>query len=119
MSTFSDFLNEHGVKPADIAARSAAIETLTTDDRARRVKRAAARRVKKSYDESSAEKPERLGRGVTVRTIDQAVSGAPIPRTGRKKILRAVNSIMTSQKKDAVELAHLFGDVGPRTGKKK
>ncbi len=119
MSQFSDFLSENGFSNADVVARSKAIETLSTKERAVMVQRANARRTKKSYEEAEAGKPAALGRGVSERTIKLASEGTPVTRTARKKILRAVNSLLASAKKDAVETKILFADVKSRNDVKK
>lgn len=115
----SDFLNEHGLKPEDLAARSKALETMNSKDRELAVKRAAARRAKKSYEEESLGKPGSLGYGVSQRILGHALEGHPITRVSRKKIARAVNSLLKSAGKDEVEWRQLFADVPSRKGKKK
>ncbi len=115
----SDFLNENGVKPEDLAARSKALETLDSGDRVLRNKRTAARRLKKTYEESDAKKPGSLGRGVTLRVINFALEGQPITRLNRKKIARAVNSLLKSSKKEEIDWRKLFTDTPSRKGKKK
>jgi hypothetical protein len=119
MSMLSDFLNENGVKPEDVVARSKALESLNTQDRALRTKREDARRLKKTYAETEATKPGSLGRGVTMRTMKTALAGGPITRLNRKKIARAVSSLMKSAKKDEIEWRKLFQDTPSRKGKKK
>ena len=119
MSQFSDFLQENGIKAEDVVATSAAIEKLTVADRDLLVKRRDARREKKSYAELELGKPSRSGRGVSPDTTRRATDGSPIPRTARKKLLRAVNARLASAKKDAVDAAALFGEVAAKTGKKK
>ncbi len=118
MANLSDILNEHGIKAADLEARSHALEAHGVEDRAALVKRQDARRNKKSYADAGAAKPAHLGRGVSVRTIEAALAGHPIPRVGRKKIFSALNSLLTSQKKGALEFKAVFGDVPSRKGKK-
>jgi hypothetical protein len=115
----SDFLNENGVKPEDVVARSTALETLNTSDRALRNKRREARRLKKTYAETEATKPGSLGRGITMRTMTSALEGQPVTRLNRKKIARAVSSLLKSAKKDEVEWRKLFTDTPSRKGKKK
>ncbi len=117
MSMFSDFLSEHSLSADDVVKRSKAIETLSTADRALLVKRSDARREKKSYDELKLDKPKAYGSGVTDRTMKQAVEGQPIPRISRKKITRAVNSLLVSAKKSEVEWRALFADAPARKGK--
>lgn len=119
MSMLSDFLNEQGLEPKDVAARSKALETLNSKDRALAVKRAAARRAKKSYEEENLSKPTSLGYGVSERILGHALEGHPITRINRKKIARAVNSLLKSSGKDEVEWRQLFADVPSRKGKKK
>jgi hypothetical protein len=119
MSMLSEFLNENGVKAEDVVARSKALETLNTKDRALRNKRDAARRAKKTYAETEAAKPASLGRGVTMRTVKTALEGKPVTRLNRKKIVRAVNSLLKSAKRDDVEWRKLFTDTPSRKGKKK
>jgi hypothetical protein len=115
----SDYLKENGLKPEDVVARSKALETLNTKDRALRIKRNAARAAKKTYQEVEAAKPASLGRGITMRTMKTALAGQPITRLNRKKIARAVSSLMKSAKKDEVEWRKLFNDSPSRKGKKK
>lgn len=118
MSNLSEFLSENSFSIEQVADRSTALETLTTADRDRRVARETARREKKKYDEAGAEKPARYGRGVSVRTMKLAADGQPVTRLSRKKITRAVNSLLESAKKEPVEWRVLFADVGSRKGKK-
>lgn len=119
MSIFSDFLNENDLTVDQVVARSKALETLSTADRDKRVARETARREKKSYEDAKADKPGAYGRGVSLRTVKLAIDGQPVTRTSRKKIVRAVSSLLQSQKKDAVEWRVLFNDVGARKGKSK
>lgn len=119
MSNLTDFLNENDIKPEAVVAQSDAMESYSTEDRAKNVVRAGARRSKKSYEDASAPKVGKYGRGVTMRTVKEALSGAPVSRIGRKKITRAVNAILTTKKKDPVEPAALFGESTVRKGKTK
>lgn len=119
MSNLSEFLQENEIEPEAIVARSQALEARTSDERDLGVKRAAARRAKKRYEELSLEKPASLGRGVSLRTLNDALEGRKIPRLGRRKITRAVNAILVSNSKDEVDFRALFADVGSRKGKSK
>lgn len=119
MSILSDFMNENQITAEQVVDRSKAIETLSNADRLKRVARETARRDKKSYADAGVEKPAALGRGVSMRTMKIAIEGQPVTRTNRKKIVRAVSSLLLSQKKDAVEWRVLFNDVGARKGKSK
>lgn len=119
MSNLADFLKENDITAEQVVDRSKALEKLSQADRERRVARETARRNKKSYDDAGADKPEALGRGVSIRTVKIALDGNPITRSNRKKIVRAVGSLLQSQKKEPVEWRVLFSDVGPRKPKSK
>lgn len=119
MSNLSDFLEENEITPEAVVARSKSLESRSSDERELGVKREAARRAKKAYQELSLDKPQSLGRGVSMRTISDALEGRKIPRLGRKKITRAVNAILTAKGNDEVDFRALFADVGARKGKSK
>lgn len=119
MSNLSEFLEENDIAPESVVARSQSLESRDTASRVLGVKRADARRAKKTYEELSLEKPAALGRGVSLRTLREAIEGRKIPRLGRRKITRAVNALLTAKSKDEVDFRVLFGDVGSRKGKSK
>ena len=117
MSMFSDFLQENGLNAESLTARSTALEALTVEQRDRYVARTDARREKKAYDAANAEKPTAYSRGVSENTVKRASEGQPLPRIVRKKLVRAVNSLLTSQKKDAIDWRALFADTTAKKGK--
>lgn len=119
MSMLADLLNERGISKEELVARSRALESHTLEERAVTIRRADARRNKKPYAELKLDKPKALGRGVSPGLVGRALAGQKIPRVTRKKILRAVNSILVSKKSAAVEVRQVFGDVGSRKGKSK
>ncbi len=119
MSMLSDFLNENGFSADDVVARSAGLESIAAADRARADARHVAREKKKSYEELKLEKPGAYGRGISMRSLRAALAGDALPRIPRKKITRAVNSLLASGKKDPVETRQLFGDAPSRKPKKK
>lgn len=119
MSMLADFLKEHGISTEELIDRSDALEARGIADRALLQGRARARREKKAYAELELEKPRGLGRAVSRPAIDRALAGKPMPRLVRKKITRAVNSVLASKKQEAVETRKLFGDVPSRKGAKK
>jgi hypothetical protein len=51
------------------------------------------------------------------KAVDTAVAGKPVTRKARGKILRAVNTILTSKKASAVEMKALFEGAEMRKGK--
>ncbi|MGF1511130.1 MAG: hypothetical protein ACFB9M_16675 [Myxococcota bacterium] len=109
MSRFGDFLEEHGIDLQQVVRESAALEHRTSEDRELMVKRASARRAKKGYADADAPKPKGLGRGVSVRTVRDAMDGRPVSRLCRKKLVRALNVILGHQSKDPTD-ARLFDD---------
>lgn len=113
-----DFLNEHGVEPQQIAAQSAAIEAKGPEEQARLHARHSARRQKKPYAEVGAEKPERMGRGISTRIVRAAAEGQPITRRNRQKIVRALESIL-GPKGVEVDAGALFGDAPKKKPKTK
>ena len=119
MTMLSDFLNEHAIKPEDLVAASRHLETPHITERALFAKRKEARVAKKTYAELSLDKPKPLGRALTRTALDKALRGETMPRLVRKKIARAVNSLLTTKKQETVEARKLFGDVKSRKGKKK
>lgn len=121
MSNFSDFLKENSLTGEQVIARSQAIEALSMTDRDQMVARETARRDKKSYADAGAcaDKPKSMGRGVSPRTVKLGVDGKKLTRANRKKLVRSVNSLLASVKKDAVDWRALFGDVAAQKGKSK
>lgn len=117
MSNLSEFLSDNGLTPDQVVERSRVLENLSRDDRELLNRRAAARRAKKSYEEAGVAKPRAMGRGVSLRTVRQALDGRPLTSGSRRKIVRAVNSLLVSQSKSEVEWRALFADVGRRKGK--
>lgn len=119
MSMFSDFLTEHGFSTEAVVLASHKVETHSPEARATLVQRAAARRDKKKYEELSLNKPGTLGRGVTDDVAKRALAGSALPRLARRKLVRAVNELLASAKKDPVEWRQLFADAPVKKGKKK
>jgi hypothetical protein len=117
MSKLSDFLKENSLTAADVAKRSNAIEKFSVTERAQQVARSDARRNKKPYADVKAEKPAKYGVGVSERVVSLAVNGGKVTRISRKKITRAVASLLASKKKEAVDWRALFADVGSKKGK--
>lgn len=118
MTTLQDFMNEHGVEPQQVAAQSAALETKRPEEQARLHARATARRTKKSYADAGADKPERMGRGISTRIVNAAVEGQPVTRKNRMKIARALESLL-SPKGVEVAVSKLFADAPKKKAKAK
>jgi len=107
----SDFLSSNGLTAEDVVKASKKVERWGDADRTLASKRSHARRTKKPYAELELGKPQGLGRGLRLATVNKALSGAALPRIARKKIVRAVNECLTSKKKDPIEWRQLFSDV--------
>lgn len=116
MSMLSDFLKENQLTSEQLLTASKALETLKPEDRAGMVKRAGARRDKKTYAELQLAKPPALGRGFSGDVLARAIEGKPVPRLVRRKITRAVNQLLASAKKEAVDGRKLFNDARVKKG---
>jgi hypothetical protein len=111
MSTMlKDFLSSNGFTAEGLIAASKTIENRSIEDRSLAVKRANARSAKKTYAELELTKPKSLGRGLGAAAVTLALDGKPVARLTRKKIVRAVNEMLASKKKDPVEWRQLFAD---------
>lgn len=119
MSNLSDFLNEQGIKPEALVDVSRDLERLSPEERTTMVSREMARREKKPYAELNLAKPAGRRRGLTMGSLHRAMQGQPVPRLVRHKVVRAVNAMLASAKKDAVDVRPLFGDVPSKKGKAK
>lgn len=117
MSQLSDFLNEHKITEEALIGASRALEKLSPEERDTRTKRKNARAAKKAYGELNLEKTKARGRGLTKDTLARALAGQPLPRLARQKIVRAVNTLLTSAKKDAIDWRPLFTDAKVKKGK--
>ena len=111
MSTMlKDFLSSNGFTAEGLIAASKTVERRSIEERTVAAKRADARRTKKTYAELELGKPASLGRGLGAATVLKAINGQPVARLTRKKIVRAVNEMLASKKKDAIEWRQLFAD---------
>jgi hypothetical protein len=118
MATLKDFIAEHGIDPHQIATASSRIEAKRPHEQARLLARAAARRSKKSYADAGAEKPERMGHGISARIVAGAVGGQAVSRKNRQKIARALESLL-SEKGIEVDGTQLFADAPKKKPKNK
>ena len=118
MSTLKTFIDGKGITAKAIAITSRRIEAFNENDWKLRDQRAAKRRnePEKKYAELNIAKPN-SGRGVSEKVVTVAVSGKPVARKSRAKILRAVNTILTHKKQAAVDMKALFEGTEMRKGK--
>lgn len=109
MSKLDDFLSKSKIDPRRLLAASKQAEALRPEDRAIKL---AKKRVKKKVA-SDAEKElattkGRGGKAVTAPLLRKAQAGGEISTAAKQRILRAVNQVLASKKKDAVALSDLF-----------
>lgn len=121
MGTFKSFLESKKITSKQVQDTSKRIETWDAASRTLLVKRVAKRQNKelaaKKYAELDLKKPERMGRGVTLKQVDAAAAEVPVARKVRTKILRAVNTILAAKKETAVDMKALFEGTKHRAGK--
>lgn len=111
MSTMlKDFLSSNGFSAEGLVAASKTVERRTIEERSIAARRADARRTKKTYAELELSKPKGLGRGLGAATVQKAIDGKPLSRVTRKKLVRAVNELLASKKRPAIEWRQLFAD---------
>ena len=115
MSKFAEVVKEWGVKPEDIVAASQRNEVRNAADNILAIQRRNAVKGDKKLVESGLKKP-RLGRGVTVKAVEQAIAGAPQSRIVRGKITRAMKQLAKLKKKTAPTVIELFGEAKRRKG---
>ena len=124
MSLLSELVSAHGLSTEAIVATSNTLETRSVEARALGVKRSDARRKKaqEGYDKLGIAKPKGLSRGVSAGLLARALEGKSVSRLVRRKILTAVNDRLVHQKKEALTIRQVFGDVKvarPKVEKKK
>jgi hypothetical protein len=122
MGTLKNFLESKQISPRQVHTTSKRIETWDAESRTLLVKRVAKRadkeRAAKKYDELNLAKPKQMGRGVTEKQVQAAIEDKPVARKVRSKILRAVNTLLTSKKESAVDMKTLFEGTRHKAGKK-
>ncbi|MCA2978029.1 MAG: hypothetical protein INH41_25875 [Myxococcaceae bacterium] len=122
MGTLKNFLESKQLSAKQVHTTSKRIETWDAESRTLLVKRVAKRadkeRAAKKYDELNLAKPKQMGRGVTEKQVQAAIEDKPVARKVRSKILRAVNTLLTSKKESAVDMKTLFEGTKHKAGKK-
>ena len=104
-SKFQQFLSDNKIDPRRVLVASDQIEKLRPEDRALRLARRQARK------EEGGKKPEgkpRSGRPVTTSLLNNALAGKTVTGPAKTRLLRAVNKVLETKKKDPVELKALF-----------
>jgi len=109
MSKLTDFMSKSKIDPRRLLAASKKAEGLKADDRA--IKLAKKRTKKGSASDAQKELATTKGRGgkaVTKPLLAKAQAGETVSAAAKQRILRAVNHVLASKKKDAVTAKDLF-----------
>jgi hypothetical protein len=108
MAPLAQVLQSNGIRPKALLRVSQQLEAATDED-AKLLAARAAKREKKdgSYADAGIAKPH-SGRGVSERSLAAALAGQAVPQRVRGKLLRAVNHVLASKKKSAVDSRALF-----------
>jgi hypothetical protein len=109
MSKLSDYLKTKKIDARRVLAASKDLEQLRPEDRALKLLKSQA----KAGNEAAKGKVDpkakpRSGRAVSQPTIDAALAGEAVNGPSKTRILRAVNSILTTKKASAATLKDLF-----------
>lgn len=107
MSKLADYLKKQKIDPRRVLIASRHVEALRPEDRAVRLARVLARGGDEGAKEL-AQKPCRAGRPVTRPLLARSLKGETVSRGARKRLLRAVNAILTQKKKPEASVADLF-----------
>jgi len=116
MSKFADLVKEWAVSPEDIVKASNVSEARSSADRELSTKRRQVRNAGKKITEEGVKKPK-LGRALTLKSVQIAMNGTEQPRLVRGKLVRALNQLAKMKKKTALTAIDLFGEVKTKRGK--
>ena len=111
MTKLSDYLQKHKIDARRVLSTSRRVEGLQPEDRAVRLARAQVKEGENKDNEKLkelAQNKRRSGRAVTRPTLDRALSGKPITRKARARVVRAVNAVLTAKGKGEANAADLF-----------
>jgi hypothetical protein len=111
MTKLSDFLKKQKIDARRVLAASRDLEQLRPEDRKIKLAKKAAKAgddaAKEAVKETAAKKP-RSGRPVSAPALARALAGGAVPGAAKTRIVRAVNVVLTTKKKNEVALRDLF-----------
>ena len=111
MTKLADYLNKQKIDARRVLAASHDIEQLRREDRvirlAKKVAKGADEKAKEAVKEVAAKKP-RSGRPVSAPTMARALGGGTLSGAAKTRIVRAVNAVLTTKKKNEAALRDLF-----------
>lgn len=111
MTKLADFLKKQKIDARRVIAASRDLEQLRREDRviklAKKAAKAGDEAAKEAAKEVASKKP-RSGRPVSAPTLSRALEGGALSGAAKTRIVRAVNSVLTTKKKNEVTLRDLF-----------
>jgi hypothetical protein len=107
---FAQFLQDNKIDPRRLGIASRKLEALRPEDRkAKLAKRQAKAAGKPATEEGAKEATKRRsGRPVTPQLVAAAQAGKPVSGAAKTRLLRALNNVLESKKKSAVDLRAIF-----------
>ena len=105
---FAQFLQDNKIDPRRIIVASAELERLRPEDRAIRLKKRTDKKAGTKLAEGEKPTKPRSGHAVTPRLLESVSVGKPVSGPAKTRLLRALNHVLTTKKKTAVELKALF-----------
>ena len=119
-SKLQTFLTENKIDTRRLLAVSRRLEALRPEDRAiRLVKRQGKNAEGEAKEKAKNAGKTRSGRPINPSALDKIFTGKPVAGPTRTRVLRAVNAILETRKKDKVELSALFDLANERAKKGK
>src|SRR5262245_53134046 len=105
-SKFSQFLADNKIDPRRIIAASKSIEALRPDDRRAKLAKRNASADKPAAAAEGDAKPSkpRSGRPVNAVLLRRLEAGGKVSGPAKQRIVRALNHVLATRKKDPVEL---------------
>jgi hypothetical protein len=109
MSKLSDWMKKNKMDARRLISVSRSLEGLQPEDRKQKALRAKVKGGAATDEEKEKAKTKpRSGRPVTPPMLARALQGTTVPGPAKTRILRAVNAILETKKKTAVQLKELF-----------
>ncbi len=105
---FAQFLQDNQIDPRRILIASAELERLRPEDRKLRLQKRAAKKAGTKPAEGEKPAKPRTGRAVTPRLVEAVSVGKPVSGPAKTRLLRALNAVLVTKKKTAVDLKALF-----------
>ena len=105
---FAQFLQDNKIDPRRIVVASQELERLRPEDRKLKQTKGAAKKAGTKPAEGEKPAKPRSGRPVTQRLLDSVSVGKPVSGPAKTRLLRALNHVLVTKKKEAVELKAVF-----------